>query len=290
MNKHEHGHKTEVSQKKLTFVIILTIVVFFVEVIGGFWTRSLALLSDATHVFMDLFALFLSYMAISLSTRPISERRTYGLHRAEIFAALINGVTVFIIALGILYNAIQRFLSPQPIKTKEMLVIAVFGLIANLIATKQLFRHSPKDLNIHSAFLHVVGDTLGSIGVVIGGIIIYFTNNYIVDPIVGMLIGIIISIAALRLLKEAVEILLEGVPRDVDLFKVAEAMSAVPGVSRVNDLHIWCICTHLCTLSAHVLIEHSQIPNPKKILKQLEKTLKEKFGVVHSTIQIEAEE
>ncbi|MFH1259111.1 MAG: cation diffusion facilitator family transporter [Elusimicrobiota bacterium] len=285
MNEHGHHHITV--QEKLLFAVILTALVFFVELFGGFWTRSLALLSDAIHVFMDLFALLLSYLAIYLASRPISERRSYGWHRAEVFVAFFNGLTVFIIALGIIFSAIQRLLVPQPIKAGPMFVIAVLGLAVNLLVMKILAQHSHKDLNLRSAFLHVVGDTCSSAGVVIGGIVMYFTGNYLADPIVGMLIGLVISAASFRLLKEAGEILLEGVPRGVDPNKVMEEIAKVPGVVKVNDLHIWCICTHLCTLSAHVLIETEQLAQQKRILQQLEKMLKEKFGVAHSTIQIE---
>nr|NIQ94168.1 cation transporter [Desulfuromonadales bacterium]NIS41998.1 cation transporter [Desulfuromonadales bacterium] len=173
---HQHGHDDHHDidrgiTRGFVFAIILTSVTLLAEAIGGWWTNSLALLSDAAHVFMDLFALVLSLMAIYLANRPADDERTYGWHRAEVFASLINGTTLLAIAVGILHEAWERFASPEAVKSKEMFIIAVIGLVANLVAATRLHGHSHDDLNVRSAFLHVIGDAIASVGVIVGGVI-----------------------------------------------------------------------------------------------------------------------
>jgi cobalt-zinc-cadmium efflux system protein len=275
------------TRKKLRFAVISTSGILVAEVIGGLWTKSLALLSDAAHVFMDVFALGLSLFAIYLASMPVSDTRTYGWHRAEIFAAFINGITLFLVSLLILYEAWGRMMNPTEVKSLEMVVIAGLGLIGNLIVVLKLRGHGEHDLNLRSAFLHVLGDFLASIGVVTGGVIMFYTGWYLADPIIGGGIGILIMLGSLRLLRESSHILLEGVPREIDIKEVAEAMKNVEGVKGIHHLHIWTICSHVLALSSHVLVDSTNQNRGYTIVKNINCILKERFNIVDSTLQVD---
>jgi cobalt-zinc-cadmium efflux system protein len=275
-------------KKKLRFAVFFTSGILLAEVIGGFWTKSLALLSDAAHVFMDVFSLGLSLLAIYLASMPVSDTRTYGWHRAEIFAAFINGITLLLVSFVILYEAWARMMEPTEIKSLEMVIIAGFGLLANLIVVLKLRSHGDHDLNLRSAFLHVVGDFLASIGVVTGGIVIYYTNWYLADPIIGGGIGILIMLGSLRVLRDSSHILLEGVPREVDINEVAEAMKDIEGVKGIHHLHIWTICSHVLALSSHVLVDRTDQYRGDQIIRKINHLLKERFNIVDCTLQLDA--
>ena len=209
---------------RLKIAIVLTAVTLAAEIAGGIWSNSLALLSDAAHVFLDLFALILSLAAVRLAAVPASERHTFGFHRSEVFASFINGLTVFLMAIGILYEAWGRFAVPQTVKSLPMLIIALIGLAMNLLAAKALHSHSHDDLNVKSAFLHVVGDAAASVGVIIGGIIMYFTGWYLLDALISVGIGLLILTGAGRVLRDSVHILMEGTPHGLELTAVAAAI------------------------------------------------------------------
>lgn len=265
--------------------IALTAVTLVAEVGGGFWTNSLALLSDAAHVFMDLFALVLSLAAVRLARFPATDRRTYGWHRAEILASLINAGTLLLIAFGILGEAWQRLLHPEAVKSKEMFIIATVGLVMNLIAAARLHRHSHDDLNVRSAFLHVLGDAIASVGVIIGGIVMLFTGWFVLDAVISMAIVLIIGFGALRLLREAGHILLEGVPPHLDLNQVLARMQAVEGVNDVHHLHVWSICSHITALSAHIDVAPEHRRRQGEIVGELEHLLEHDFHITHTTLQ-----
>ncbi len=265
--------------------IALTAVTLVAEAFGGWWTNSLALLSDAAHVFMDLFALVLSLAAIKLANFPATDRRTYGWHRAEIFASLINGVTLLLIAFGILNEAWDRMLHPEAVKSKEMFIIATIGLVMNLIAAGRLHQHSHDDLNVRSAFLHVLGDAIASVGVIIGGVIMLFTGWYVVDALISMAIVLIIGWGAVRIIREAAHILLEGVPAHIDINEVVDKMRAVDGVNDVHHLHCWSICSHITSLSAHVDIEPEYRLRQGEIIGQIEEMLDHDYHITHTTLQ-----
>ena len=272
---------------KLKIAIALTAVTLLAEVAGGYWTNSLALMSDAAHVFLDLFALILSLAAVKLATLPASDRHTFGFHRSEVFASFINGLTVFLMALGILYEAWGRFAAPQAVKSLPMLVIAVIGLAMNLLAAKTLHGHSHSDLNMRSAFLHVVGDAAASVGVIVGGIIMYFTRWYLLDVIISVGIGLLILAGAGRVLRESVHILMEGTPRGLELNDVADAIRGVDGVQDVHHLNIWTVCSHILSLSVHVDINSGNEGTRVTILHVIEHLLEERFNITHTTIQME---
>ena len=272
---------------KLKIAIALTAVTLVAEVAGGFWTNSLALLSDAAHVFLDLFALILSLAAVKLATLPASGRHTFGFHRSEIFASFINGLTVFLMALGILYEAWGRFADPQAVKSLPMLVIAVIGLVMNLLAAKALHGHSHDDLNVRSAFLHVVGDAAASVGVIIGGIIMYFTGWDLLDALISVGIGLLILAGAGRVLRDSIHILMEGTPRGLELNDVADAIRSVEGVQDVHHLNIWTVCSHILSLSVHLDIDTANEEKRVTMLHAIEHLLEDRFHITHTTIQME---
>lgn len=293
-------HENSNTGKRFLLSIGITFAILIAEVIGGYWTSSLALLSDAAHVFMDVFALALSYMALRLSALPADNRHTFGFHRLEVIAALINGITLGIIAIEIFRESWQRWLNPQPIKSAEMMVIAVIGLVANLIVVFVLGGHShdhdheegeeeqeqAEDLNVRSAFLHVVGDAVSSVGVIIAAGIIWFTGWQWVDPLMSVFIGIIIIISSWRVLKSSLHILVEGVPEHLSIEKIGQSMTSAPGVLAVHDLHVWSICSGHIALSAHIITEDQQITATDSVMAEIKARLK-KFGIEHITIQFE---
>jgi cobalt-zinc-cadmium efflux system protein len=272
---------------RLIFAIALTAVTLVAEIIGGIWSNSLALLSDAGHVFLDLFALVLSLGAIKLAAQPPGERHSYGLHRAEVLASLINGLTVFLMAIGILYEGSKRLIAPEEVKTTPMLVIAVLGLIANLLAAKGLHGHAHDDLNVRSAFLHVLGDAAASVGVIAGALLMHYTGWYQADPITSIAIGLLILVGAGRVLREATHILMEGVPRGMSVEQVAAQIRGIEGVLDVHHLNIWSVCSHIFALSAHVEIDPDYDGLRSQLLHTIEHELQHNFHITHTTIQFD---
>ncbi|WP_432823182.1 cation diffusion facilitator family transporter [Trichloromonas sp.] len=271
--------------RRISFAIALTAITLVAEVVGGFWTNSLALLSDAAHVFMDLLALALSLAAIRLAGLPASDRRTYGWHRAEIFASLINGSTLILIAFGILVEAWARFQHPEAVKSKEMFLIAAIGLVMNLVSARFLHGHAHHDLNVRSAFLHVLGDAVASVGVIIGGLVMLYTGWYVVDALISAGIALIIGWGSLRILREAGHILLEGVPAHIDVNRVVDKMKGVEGVVDVHQLHVWSICSHITALSAHIDLQPDYRLRQGEVIGQLEQMLEHDFHINHTTLQ-----
>lgn len=272
---------------RLKIAIALTGITLLAEVTGGFWTNSLALLSDAAHVFLDLFALVLSLAAIKLATLPASDRHTFGYHRSEVFASFINGLTVFLMAIGIMYEAWIRFNAPQTVQSLPMLIIAAIGLVMNLLAAQALHDHSHDDLNVKSAFLHVIGDAAASVGVIAGGIIMYYTGWYVIDALISAAIGLLILAGAGRVLRDSVHILMEGTPRGLELADVAAAIRAVDGIQDVHHLNIWTVCSHILSLSVHVDIDNGSERQRAIILHEIEHLLAERFHITHTTVQME---
>ena len=272
---------------KLAFAVALTFVVLVGEVLGGVWSHSLALLSDAAHVFTDFISLALSLGALLLATRPVSKDRTFGWHRAEVFAALVNGALLLLIAVGLLVEAYRRLLSPVAVRVEGMLIIAAAGLIANGLIALRLRGHS-HDLNVHSAYLHVLADLGGSVGVVVAALIMLPTGWYIVDPILSAVIALAVLFGSIRLLRDTGHILLEGVPREVDLEAVAEAVRTVPLVQGIHDLHIWTICSNLLALSVHVTVGDCPGADRDEVVVEINHRLGEQFGISETTVQVES--
>ena len=283
---HQHDHQHHL-QGKFRFAVLLTTFVFGVELVGGILSNSLALLSDAAHVFSDSLSLIMSWLAIYLSTRPATSSRTYGYHRTEVFAAFINGVSLIAISAWIFYEAVQRFIEPEPVKSKEMLVVAIFGFVANMVIVWLFHGEGHKNLNVRSAVLHVIGDALASVGVIVGGVVIYYTSWFIVDPILSCAIGLVVLVGAVRVTKEAVHILLEGSPKHADAQKVAACISTIDAVKDVHDMHIWSLCSNYLALSTHVSIAEDASKSSHELRQEINGKLQTQFGIFHTTIQIE---
>ncbi len=272
---------------RFTYAIILTAVTCIAEIAGGIWANSLALLSDAAHVFLDLFALLLSLGAIKLAGLPASETRTYGWHRTEVFASFINGVTIFLISIGIFYEAWGRLLKPEEVKSVPMFIIATIGLVMNLLSASALHQHSHDDLNVHSALLHVIGDAAASAGVIVGGAIMYFTNWYIVDAIISIGIGCVVFFGAWRVMRESTHILLEGVPRKMKVAEITESIRKVEGVKDIHHLNVWSICSHIVVLSAHLDVTTEYKQRQASVIHAVEHMLFDTYGIAHTTLQVE---
>jgi cobalt-zinc-cadmium efflux system protein len=281
-------------EKRFVISISLTLIIFFGEVIGGLISGSLALLSDAAHVFMDVFALALSYAALRLSTRPADDRHTFGWHRLEVLAALANGLTLLVISIGIGWEAYRRFLEPEPVRGPLMLVIAVIGLVVNLVVAGVLGGHRQgekahihKDLNLQSAFLHVIGDAVSSLGVIIAAVVISFTGAQWIDPLASVLIAVLILVSSFRVLKGSLHILVEGTPDGLSLDEVAEEIRQSPAVASVHDLHVWNLCSQHIALSAHIVLHVAQTQTQEDVMADLCQRLDSRFDITHTTIQFE---
>lgn len=278
------------NQNRLLIALSITGLMTLVEVVGGLLSNSLALLSDAGHMFTDTLALGLSLFALNLAKRPADENRTFGYLRAEILAALINGMILILISGFICYEAYQRFIGPPEVHGGPMLVIAAIGLIANLAGISVLHAGSRENLNVRSAFLHMWGDTISSLGVIIAGIIILVAGWNIADPIISILIGMIILRGAIRLVWESVNILLEAVPKHLGTSLIIEEIKNISGLRDVHDVHVWTITSGVYALSAHLLIEDQMVSRTAEISEQVNEMLHRKFGIGHSTLQLECEE
>ena len=287
-HSHSHGAGNEAAQGgKLGLSILITSLTLVAEVVGGILTGSLALLSDAAHVFLDIFALALSWGAIRLASRAASDRHTYGFHRMKVLAAFINGATLVLVAAGILREAVIRFGHPEPVIAGPMLIVAVIGLAANLVVALVLGGHDHEDLNTRAAFLHVIGDALSSVGVIVAGLVILFTGWTWIDPLVSVLIALIILSGAFRVLKEALHILNEGAPEDARAGEVSAAMREVGGVLEIHDLHIWTVGPDYKALTAHALLSDRSLSETAAVMHELKELLAHRFGLEHTTIQFE---
>jgi cobalt-zinc-cadmium efflux system protein len=281
---HKHGHASD-SRRRLSVVLALTAIYMIAEVVGGWWTGSLALLADAGHMLTDVAALALALIAAWFGTRPATSKKTFGYHRLEILAALVNGVALVVISLLIFFEAYQRWSSPPTVRGGVVMLVAAGGLIINLVCAWIL--HSPHevDLNIRGAWLHVISDALGSLGAIIAGAIMSVYGWYTADPLFSALIGILIVWSSWRLIREATNVLLEGTPAHINIAAVEEAIMCTEGVSDVHDLHIWTITSGREALSAHVI--HAYSISQPELLKELRTKLHDRFGVDHLTIQME---
>ena len=271
--------------RRLTLALGITSIYFVVEVIGGFLTNSLALLSDAGHMLSDIAAMALSLFAFQMARRPVTTKRTYGYHRLEILAALINGLSLWLI-VGIIFNtAYNRFFNPPEVHSQGMLIVASLGLLVNIAAGVMLYGSRHECLNIRAAFLHILGDALGSVGAIVAGIIMMRTGWYLADPLISMLIGGLILYTSWSLMKESVNILMQSVPREIDVEEVQKAMEQANGVIKVHDLHVWEVTSGVYTLSAHAVVNGRE--DFHEVLNEMEGILKNRFNIEHTTIQLE---
>jgi cobalt-zinc-cadmium efflux system protein len=285
MRKNSHQIK---SVKYLQIALGITLSFFIIELVGGILTNSLALLSDAWHMLNDAAALIFALMAAWISTRPTNVKKTFGYYRAEILAAFLNGVFLWGVVIFIFYEAIQRFQNPIRVESLNMLIIAFSGLVANGLSAVSLSKSKSESLNVKGAFLHVLADALGSIGAISAGIIMYFTGWYQADAIISMMLGALIFYSSWKLVRESINVLLEGVPYGINLNAVEQRIMEQEGVNEVHDLHVWCITpTKMCCMSCHVVVKKET--DKRKLLSDLMKILSEEFGIDHTTIQLEDE-
>jgi len=284
MNRHSPHHPAA-GKKNLRLALWITASWFLIELIGGLYANSLALIADAAHMLTDLAALGLSLFALKISTRPATHSKTFGYMRAEILAALANGIFLILIAMYIFYESYQRFWEPQEIKSVPMLVVAVTGLLANIATAVLLFRSRHDNLNLRGAFLHVLGDALGSLGAIIAGLLILFRQWYLADPIVSTLVGALVLYSSWELVTESVDVLLEGTPRHLNVSSILTDLGGVSGVVSVHDLHVWSITSGIIAMSCHLVLKKDE--DAGHVLAESSRLMREKYGIEHTTIQIE---
>ena len=283
-----HDHAAGANEKSLKIALALTSVFLVVELAGGFIAHSLALVSDAAHMFTDTAALAIALMAINIAKRPADSKRTFGYHRFEILAAAFNAMLLLVVAVYILWEACLRLKAPPEIGSNLMLGIAIVGLVVNLLSMKVLRGGQEESLNVKGAYLEVWADMIGSIGVILGAVLIKFTGWSWVDSAVAVLIGLWVVPRTVTLLKSSINILLEGVPEDIDLAKVKEALLGVPGVKSLHDLHVWSVTSGKTTLTVHLVTEPATDVEAD-VLRTVRRRLADDFGIRHVTVQCEAE-
>ncbi len=282
---HLHPERFLSSRWRLSVAFGTQAVFFLVELVGGILTNSLALLADAGHMLSDVGALGLSLLALFFTLKPPTPQKTYGYHRLEILAALINGLVLWVMAAYIFYEGYQRFFQPPEINSLPLLIIAGLGLLVNLFGVVILYPARSHGLNIRSAFLHLVADSLGSLAAIAAGCAIFFKGWYWFDPLAGGIIAVMIIIGSWQLVFEAADILMESTPKHIDLGEVEVALTDHPGVKHIHDLHIWTIASGLHALSVHVVVDGRQ--DWDCLTWELEELLHDRFGLEHTTVQLE---
>ncbi|WP_347219613.1 cation diffusion facilitator family transporter [Chryseobacterium sp.] len=272
-------------KKNLLIVLCLSGTYLIAEVIGGIVTNSLALLADAAHMLTDVVGLLLAFIAIKIGEKKADPSRTYGYYRTEILAAVINAVVLLGISIYVLFEAYQRFQNPPEVQSKSMLIVAGIGLLVNIVGMLILRKDSEGSLNMKGAYFEVLSDMLTSVGVMIAGIIMLTTGWYYADPLISAAIGLLIFPRTWRLLKEAINVLLEGTPADVDIHELRKSLEQTPGVKNVHDLHVWSLTSSVNAMSAHIVKEKGTSQN--QLLKTLAGSTTENFKINHTTFQIE---
>ena len=272
-------------KSRLLGALALTTSFMLIEVVGGLWTGSLALLADAAHMLTDAGGLALALIAIRFAERPATPQKTYGYVRMEVLSALTNAVVLLLLTIYILYEAYQRFLNPPEILSGPMLAVAVAGLAVNLISMKLLSVGQSESLNVKGAYFEVLSDMLGSLGVIVAAGVVMLTGWTLADPIVGAGIGLFIVPRTWILLKQAVHILMEGTPPEVDIDLLERSLREIPGVTAVHDLHVWTITSGMDAVSCHLVV--ADMAEARKTLVSAREALAKRFGLTHATIQIE---
>jgi cobalt-zinc-cadmium efflux system protein len=289
-HNHSHGHGSHISSvgNNLIIAIFLNLIITIVEIIGGILSNSLALLSDAIHNLGDTFAVMLAYIANRISRRDATEKKTFGYKRIEILAALLNAVVLIVITIFLFIEAYHRFFAPEPIKGKLMLYVAVIGLIANLAAVLILKKDSGSNINIRAAYLHLLGDTISSVAVIVGAILISFFKIYWVDPLITIIIGLYILKEAYSIMKEALDILMQSTPTTLDISNIVETIEKAENIDNVHHVHSWKLDDKQIHFECHVDVNKDLYISETDILRlEIEQILRTKFGISHVTIQFE---
>ncbi len=278
---HDHNH----DHYRLKLALALTGGYSLVEFVGGWLTNSLALLSDAGHMLSDVSAMALSLFAAYIATLPVTSQKTFGYYRAEILAAFLNGLTLWLVAGIIFREAYYRFFTPPEVQGQGVLIVGSIGLIVNLLTAWMLHDAHGANLNVRGVFLHVLSDALGSVGAIVAGGLILWTGWLWVDPMTSLLIGGLILFSSFGLVRESVDILMQATPRHLNLAQIQHTMESVPGVARVHDLHVWTLTSGLFTLTAHIVVNGSS--DHHALLDAIEQTIQDRYGINHTTLQLE---
>lgn len=276
-------------EKKLGIVFVISIFIFVVELVGGFLSNSLALITDSLHVLLDFTAIGISLLAFRIAKRPHSSKLTFGFHRIEIIAAFVNGISLLIVAAAVFFEAYRRFLEPPQVDTNLLIGFALLGLFANAAMVLLLKKDSHSNLNIRGSYLHVIGDLLSSIGVVIGGIIMIFVNYYVIDVIVSVAIGLLIVRSGVILCRECLHIFMEGTPHEIKLSSIFDRLKKFEEISDVHDLHVWTLTSNVFAMSVHVKIKDEFALQISVLLSKINEMMRDEFGINHCTTQIESE-
>jgi cobalt-zinc-cadmium efflux system protein len=285
---HDHHGRRREDRRRLRMVLALTAAVLVAEGVGGWLTNSLALLSDAAHMLTDVASMVLALVAIWFTTRPATQKQSYGFYRVEILAALANGVTLVLIAVVIFYEAYQRLLEPPHVKSLPMMVIAAAGLAANLAGVFILSRSHLENLNVRGVLLHVIGDTLGSLGAIAAAVVMLTTGWYYADPIISAGIGLLILYSAWHLMSDSVEVLLQATPTGIDVAAVIAKMREVEGVESVCDVHVWSLTSGVTIMTGHVVV--CCWDDAQRILLEVRHLLEDTFKIDHCTIEVDTAE
>jgi cobalt-zinc-cadmium efflux system protein len=286
---HGHSHSHAISSRSMAWAVALTVAFVASEAFAGFFAHSLALLSDAGHNLADAAALGISWYALWIARKPSHSQMTFGYHRVGILAALVNASSLVAIAILIIIEAIRHLMNPQPANGLLMMSVAAAAVIINLTIGSLLHAHSHHDLNVRSAYIHMIGDAVSSGGVVIAGIIVALTHSRLADPIVSLLIAALIFYSSWGILKESVNVLLEGTPRGLDMLEVERSIGNVEGVLGVHDLHVWTVGPGIIAASVHVMVAEQSIRQGQQILRMVVTELRTKHHINHTTVQVEVE-
>ena len=281
----EQRTRTFGARKSLKLAIIITAAIFFFEIAGGFISGSLALIADAGHMATDLFALLISFLAIRFSVQPSTMERSYGYFRLEILAALINGVVLCAVALFIVIEAWKRIAVPIDIAAIEMLAFGAVGLIANMVNAVFLQKEKDMSVNVRAAYIHILSDLAGSVGVVLGALLIRLTGWMVLDSLISLFIALLIVRSALTIIKEAVDVLMESVPKELDIENIEKTLLDFGHVKSLHDLHVWSLTSGINALSCHLQVDDLRMG--QKLLRAVHRELKEKYNIDHVTIQLE---
>jgi len=284
---HGHDHGSALTGRRLVMSMVITLLFVVGEAVTGYFSNSLALLSDAGHNFADALALVLSWYGLWMAQRPSSAKRTFGYHRVGILTALVNAVALVVIALLVFWEAISRLRQPEPVQSKPMIIVALIAILLNTVISLWLRKAAKDDLNVRSAYMHMVGDAVSAVGVLVAGVVVAFTGASIADPVVSMLIGMLILWSSWGILKESVNVLLEGMPEGIDIRSVEQKISGVHGVLAVHDLHVWTVGSGMICCSCHITVEEQSVRSGENVLRAVTKKLEHDFGIAHTTIQVE---
>jgi cobalt-zinc-cadmium efflux system protein len=286
---HSHVHGATPTRRRLVFSILITLVFVCIEVVAGYFSHSLALISDAGHNFADALALIFAWYGVWIALKPSTARRTFGYHRVGTLAALVNSVSLVVIALLVFWEAIDRLRHPRPVHSTPMIIVAVMALLMNTVISLWLRGGAKKDLGVRSAYVHMLGDAISAAGVVVAGLVVAFTGASIADAVVSILIGILILGSSWGILKESVNVLLEAIPAGMNMAEVEQTIANVHGVLEVHDLHVWTIGSGMICCSCHVMVNEQSVRSGENVLRAVTEELEHNFGIAHTTIQVEVE-